>query len=410
MAVFTLITGAMATGPASAGAPAPGNAVTHWNTVAEEVFTPTQGTNPLAQSRTLAIMHAAIHDALNAIERRFRPYTEGLAAAPGASAGAAVAAASRDVLIALVPEQAALVEAHYERALNAVKNGASKTAGVSVGRASAAATLARRRGDGLDAAAQPLYVPRSGPGEYQFTAPFDFANLPGWGNVQPFVIDVTKHAVGGPQPVSGLEYARDLAHVKAIGAIRSSTRTPEQSEIARFWYEDSPLGWNRITNTVVRQRELDPWASARTFALVNFALADGFIAGFDAKYQFRFWRPVTAIRGAAEDGNPQTDADPSWEPFLITPPVPDYPSTHTVLGAAAAEVLIELFGDNMRFSATSLTLPGVTRDFRRFSDAARENGLSRVYAGIHFRHAVKDGHRQGRSVGQAVVTSLEPVP
>jgi membrane-associated phospholipid phosphatase len=154
---------------------------------------------------------------------------------------------------------------------------------------------------------------------------------------------------------------------------------------------------------------LDPWAAARAFALVNFAMADGFIAGFAAKYHFRFWRPVTAIHAAATDGNPLTDSDPMWQPYLTTPPVPDYPSTHTVLGAAAAAVLIELFGDTVRFSTTSLTLPGVTRHFEGFSAAARENGLSRVYAGIHFPHAVRDGHRQGQSVGRAVAEALEAV-
>ena len=409
LASLVLLACVTATGSVAAGTSS-GNAVTHWNANAEEVFKPTQGLNPLAQSRTLAIMHAAIHDVLNAIDPRFQPYTPGLAAAPGASADAAVAAAARDVLIALVPERAILIEAQYGESLSRVHGVASKAAGIAAGRASAAATLARRRADGLDAATQPLFVPRPGAGEYQFTAPFDFANLPGWGNLQPFVIDLKKHGVDGPLDLAGARYARDFEHVKAIGAMNSSTRTAEQSEIARFWYEDSPLGWNRIANTVVRQRELDLWSSARAFALVNFALADGFIAGFDAKYEFRFWRPVTAIRDAARDGNALTNADPSWEPFLITPPVPDYPSTHTVLGAAAAEVLIQLFGDNVRFSATSLTLPGVTRRYQRFSDAARENGLSRVYAGIHFQHAVKDGYRQGRSVGQTVAQSLESVP
>ncbi len=310
--------------------------------------------------------------------------------------------------VALVKRRLKVLEAGYERAFTSIPDGPSKAAGVAVGRASATATLLRRQRDGLDSATQPVYVPRPGPGEYQFTSPFDFANLPGWGRVQPFVIDLQDHLVDGPQRLSSAQYARDLAYVKAIGEIGSPTRTPDQSEIAQFWYEDSPLGWNRITNTVVRLRRLDPWSAARTFALVNFALADGFIAGFDAKYQFRFWRPVTAIHEGATDGNPLTEADPTWRPFLVTPPVPDYPSTHTVLGSAAAEVLIELFGDKMRYSATSLTLPGFTRHFKGFSAAARENGLSRVYAGIHFRHAVKDGHRQGRSIGRAVAESLEP--
>jgi membrane-associated phospholipid phosphatase len=252
-------------------------------------------------------------------------------------------------------------------------------------------------------------VPRPGPGEYQFTPPFNFAAQPGWERVKPFVIDLEDHALEGPQALSSVQYARDLAFIRSIGHIASTTRTREQSEIAQFWYEDSPLGWNRIANTAIRQRGLDLWSAARAFALVNFAMADGFIAGFEAKYRFRFWRPETAIREAATDGNPRTDADPTWQPFLITPPVPDYPSTHTVLGWAAAEVLIDILGDRLRYAADSLTLPGVTREFRGFSAAAQENGLSRLYAGIHFRYAVAEGRRQGRSIGRAVAEALEPV-
>jgi hypothetical protein len=386
-----------------------GNAVVHWNTIAGEAFAPSQGTNPMAQSRTLAILHAAIHDALNAIDRRYKPYTPGLPAAPKASADAAVAAAAREVLVALLPDQAALVETAYSQALMSVHDGAARTAGIATGQAAASAAMNRRQGDGADTATQPVYVPGSGPGEYRFTAPFDFAAQPGWGRVQPFVIDLKEHALDGPLALNSRRYARDLAEVRDIGHIASKTRTPEQSEIARFWYEDSPLGWNRIANTVVRQRRLDAWEAAHAFALLHFAMADGFIAGFDAKYRYRFWRPVTAIHGPAIAGDPLTQADPSWQPLLMTPPVPDYPSTHTVLGWAAAEVLIELFGDKLRYSTTSLTLPGVTRHYRGFSQAAQENGLSRLYAGIHFRHAVKDGRRQGRGVGQAVIEAFAPM-
>jgi hypothetical protein len=385
-----------------------GNAVTRWNAVATDAFAPTEGTNPMAQSRALAILHASIHDALNAIDARFVAYTPGLAASPGASTDAAVAAAAREVLVALVPDQRALVDAAYERALAALPDGPVKTAGLATGRAAAQATLLRRQADGFAAAAQPAYVPHPGTGEYRFTPPFDFAGLPGMGRVEPFVIDLAAHSVDGPQRPTSPEYARDLAYVKAIGGADSALRTPEQSEIAKFWYEDSPLGWNRIANTVVRERGLDEWSAARAFTLVNFALVDGFIAGFEAKYRFRFWRPVTAIHEAAADGNRRTEADATWQPLMTTPPVPDYPSTHTVLGWAAAEVLIALFGDDVRFDATSLTLPGVTRSFERVSAAAEENGLSRLYAGIHFEHAVKDGRRQGRSVGQAVAAALEP--
>ena len=385
------------------------NAVTHWNSVADAAFAPSQGTNPMAQSRTLSILHAAVHDALNAIDHRFQPYTPGLPATPHASIEAAVAAAAREVLVALLPDRAAFVEAAYDAALANVKDSPARTAGIALGQAAARATIVRRDGDGHETATQPVYVPRPGAGEYQFTPPFNFAAQPGWGNVTAFVIDIDEHAVEGPQRLSSLQYARDLADVKEIGEITSHTRTEEQSEIAQFWYEDSPLGWNRIANTAIRQRGLDAWAAARTLALVNFAMADGFIAGFEAKYRFRFWRPETAIRAAAIDGNPLTQPDPTWQPFLITPPVPDYPSTHTVLGWAAAEVLIDVLGDKMRYGVTSLTLPDVTRHYEGFSAAAEENGLSRIYAGIHFRHAVKDGRRQGRSIGRAVAEALAPV-
>jgi hypothetical protein len=260
-----------------------GNAVTHWNAIADAAFSPSQGTNPMAQSRTLAILHAAIHDAVNAIDQRFEPYTPGLTAAPRASVDAAVAAAARGVLVALLPEQASVVEAAYNGALAAIPDGSAKSAGISLGQTAAHATMKRREGDGSESATEPVYVLRPGPGEYQFTPPFNFAAQPGWGRVQPFIIDSRDHALEGPQPLSSPQHARDQAYVKAVGDINSASRTSEQSTIAQFWYEDSPLGWNRIANTVVRQRRLDVWDAARTFALVNFAMADGFIAGFESR-------------------------------------------------------------------------------------------------------------------------------
>lgn len=388
------------------GQPARANPVLHWNNVAAEAYKPTQGFVPLAQTRTFSIMHASIHDALNAIQRRYKPYTPGLQAAPRASADAAVAAAARQVLVQLIPDQAALVETAYVQALAGIRDGQAKTSGIATGQAAALATLARRQADGADQATQPVYVPQPGAGQYQFTAPFDFANLPGWGRVQPFAIHLSEHALPGPLPLNSRAYAHDFAQVKQIGRDTSTTRTAEQTEIAKFWYEDSPLAWNRIANTVATKRGVDAWEAARAFTLLNFAMADGFIAGFDAKYHFRTWRPITAIHAAAGDGNPQTEADAGWQPALLTPPVPDYPSTHTVLGWAAAEVLEDVFGHHVRFDTTSLTLPGATRRYRSFKQAAEENGLSRIYAGIHFEHAVRDGRRQGRSIGQAVSDAL----
>lgn len=385
------------------------NSVTWWNAVAIEALTPFEGTNPMAHSRTLAILQASVHDAVNAVNLRFEPYTPGLLRAPRASMNAAVAAASREVLLALLPDRASFVNEAYHRALAGVPDGPAENAGIYTGQAAARATLARRQDDGSERGSQPVYVPQQGPGEYQFTPPFNFAAQPGWGRVRPFIIDLKDHELEGPLPLSGMKYFRDLEYVKDIGHLASRTRTPEQSEIAKFWYEDSTLGWNRIANIALRARGADLFSAARVLALVNFAMADGFIAGFDAKYKFRFWRPETAIQQAGNDGNPRTEPDPAWRPFLTTPPVPDYPSTHTVLGWAAAEVLAETLGNGVKYTTTSLTLPGVSRSYRGFSKAAEENGVSRIYAGIHFGDAVKAGRRQGRSIGQVVAEALPPV-
>jgi hypothetical protein len=394
--------------------PAPsGNAVTQWSGVAMEVLPVSPGL--LADSRALAIVHASIHDAVNGVQRRYQPYTADLSS-PGASVEAAIASAARTSLQALAPGQEVKVEIAYHSALLAIPDGAAKTAGIELGQKAAAANLDRRLADGFDTATQPAYVSTGTPGDYDFTPPFDVPPLgpgalfPGWGRITPFAIDLMDHKLKGPLPLTSREYARDFEYLKSVGKSDSRTRTAEQTDIANFWFEFSPLGWNRIANTIVMQKRIDVWRSARIMALVNFAIADGYIAGFDAKYHFRFWRPVTAIRRAATDGNPATQADPSWLPLsapaFFTPPVPDYPSTHTVLGAAVAEVLIRNFGDNTRFSVISTTLPGAIREFSRFSDAAKENGMSRAYGGIHFLHAVRDGYAQGQGIGRAVSKQL----
>jgi membrane-associated phospholipid phosphatase len=416
---FLLLMICLCSGIAAAGgreqAPS-GNAVTQWSGVAMEVLPVSPGL--LADSRALAILHASIHDAVNGVERRYQPYTADLSS-PGASVDAAIASASRTVLQALAPGQEVKVEIAYHAALLAIPDGAAKTAGIALGQQAAAANLQRRSADGFDSATLPAYVPTGAPGDYDFTPPFDAPPLgpgalfPGWGRITPFAIELANHKLNGPLALTSREYTRDFEYLKSVGKSDSRTRTAEQTDIAYFWFEFSPLGWNRIANTVVMQKRLDVWRSARILALVNFAIADGYIAGFDAKYQYRFWRPVTAIRKAAGDGNPDTKPDVNWLPLsapaFFTPPVPDYPSTHTVLGAAAAEVLIRNFGDHTQFSVISTTLPGAIRTFKRFSDAARENGMSRVYGGIHFQHAVREGYVLGQGIGRVASGQLPAI-
>ena len=225
------------------------------------------------------------------------------------------------------------------------------------------------------------------------------AVLPGWGDVTPFVLRRSdQFEPKGPPRLSGPRYARDYNEVKEIGEQNSPTRTTEQTSIARFWFEGSPAGWSRIARVVADAQALDPWQRARLLALVDMAMADGFIAGFRAKYDFNFWRPVTAIRAGDTDDNDDTVADFSWITLLNTPAIPDYPSTHSVLGGAAAEVLRHFFhDDDIAFTTTSgVPFAGITRSFNSFSEAARENGESRIYAGIHFRSAVEDGIQSGQ--------------
>jgi hypothetical protein len=382
--------------------------------------------NPLHEARMYAAMHLAIHDALNAIHRRSRPYAFAVRRPlPGASPGAAVAAAGRDVLVALLeelpapfsdcaPAAVAGVETEYASALAAIAGGPAKGQGIQLGRAAAATILAVRTGDGADT---PLfdydYTQGSAPGEYRFTPGFSFAFAPGWANVRPFALrrGAQFHAAP-PYRVTSKRYAADFAEVKRLGGDGMTTpseRTADETEVAHFWVESAPLQWNRIARTVAEGEGLDPWEQARLFGLLNMALADGYVGSFETKYRYSYWRPVTAIHEAGTDGNPSTSADPTWTPLEPTPPIPDHDSAHSVEGGAAAEVLRRFFGtDRIPFETCSLSLaPGstctdpspVTRRYRSFSEAAAENGRSRILVGFHFRHAVEAGIEHGRKIG-----------
>jgi hypothetical protein len=404
--------------------PQSANVVVHWNRIAAEIFTSEPG--PLLDSRALCILHAAIHDALNNIDRRYEPYTSDRPYL-GASVEAAVARAARDVMVALAPSHRERIDREFTAAMSAVPDGPSKNAGLNLGDIAAHANLDRRSGDGLvpgpwppqtGPITQPVYVPTRAPGDYDFTPPFDapplgpVALFPGFGRLTPFAIDLERHRLKGPDPLKSTMYARDVNLVKSVGGLKSATRTPDQTATAFFWFEEQPI-WNQIARTVILERRLDPWDAARLLALMNFALTDSTVAAFEAKYHFRFWRPYTAIRRAAEDGNDYTEADPDWLPLLwptspdipptfFIPPIPDYPSVAAASSAAAAEVLTEVIGDHASFEASSPTLPVVTRRFRSFRHAALEAGLSRLFGGIHFLHAVADGFVQGKSVGREV--------
>jgi hypothetical protein len=365
--------------------------VVRWNRLATDAALAEQ-IDPLTESRVFAITHAAMHDALNAIDRRYEPYREGVAAAPGALPEAAVAAAAHAALIELMPARKADFDLQFAETLAQIQDKRAAAAGMRVGRQAAARLLALRRDDG---ASRPVAHPAgTKAGEYRPTPPdFTPALFAHWGKVQPFVLkSSSQFRPAAPLAPASARARAEIEEVRAIGGKTSALRSAEQSEISRYWYESSPQGWNRITRVVEASRGLDEWQSARLFALVNLAMAEGYIGGFEAKYHFNYWRPATAIR---ESG------DTSWLPDLDTPPVPDYPSTHTVLGAAAAAVLARFFDTDMvSFSMTSgAPYAGITRRFWSFSEAAQENGASRILAGIHFATAVRAGYVQGDLIG-----------
>jgi hypothetical protein len=379
------------------------DAVLEWNANAL-VGTAVGGT--VVESRTLAIVHIAMHDALNSIRPRYHTYAYGARNSNKASLDAALAAAAHDTLVArVVAAKVPGVEAAYAEALARIPDGQDKDDGIAAGRAAAAAILALRAAD------PPFdfgpYTPGPNPGDYQFTPGFTFAAGTKWGDQPLFSTSSSSlYAVAPPYVLTSADYAADYDEVKAIGQDTSTTRTAEETEIARFWYEDSPKGWNRIARTYIMERRLNGPKAARVLAGVHIAMADGFIAGFKAKYQYNFWRPVTAIPAGATDGNDATIPDATWSPLCVTPPIPDHPSTHSVLGAAAATVLTAHAGDDYRFSTTSGSLPGTSRSFSSFQAAADENANSRVLCGIHFRFATIEGLRQGRAIGAQTAALL----
>ncbi len=379
------------------------DAVTDWNVIALNNAA-VSGKNPIQQARVFAMTQAAVHDALNAIDRRYQPYAMDQQTDPNSSPAAAVAAAAHDVLVHELPTRLLALDAAYAASLSLIADGSSKTDGIAIGQQAAATIIALRSADGSSAIVP--YAPGFGLGVWQPTPPaFLPALQPGWGAVTPFTLrSGSQFRPDSPEllDLTSEQYTRDFNEVKALGSMNSTTRTAAQSQIAMFWYEPSPGGWNRIARIVSAQRGLDLWENARLFGLLNFAMSDGLVAGFDAKYTYNFWRPVTAIRAGDTDGNDQTLGDPAWTSFLVTPNMPDYPSTHSVLGAAAAEVLSGFFDDDdVSFTTTSGNpFSGITRSFTSFSQAAQENADSRVYAGLHFRTTCTDGLKLGRQVGR----------
>jgi hypothetical protein len=356
-------------------------------------------------------MHAAIYDAVNAIDRTHRPYLIHLSDVPrDASQEAAAAAAAHEVLVALYPAFKTTLDAQLQQSLAQIPDGNGKAEGILIGQSVADRILAARSNDGSNAPPIP-YVFGTAPGDYQSTPP-NFAPQPQfthWSHVTPFALERANQFRPGPPPaLTSDAYSDAFNQVKSLGIANSTTATADEALTGRFWNGAIQNYWNEIAQTLSLERGLTTAQNARLFALLNLSFADDVIAFYDAKYTYNFWRPVTAIRAAGPGINPETVADPNWFPEVgKTTPDPSYPGAHGVISASAAEVLISFFErDRADFNVTSEVLPGVERSFTSISAAAEEATLSRIFGGQHFRTDLTTGQRLGREVADFVVDNF----
>ena len=382
-------------------APVSGQPVIDWNQVLLAIVN-TPGAQPsnIQPTRNFAILHAAIYDAVNSIDRTREPYLISVRAPRGASESAAADAAAHTALVGLYPAQQSSLDTDYAAELAKVPDGPAKDKGVHLGQEVASDLLAIRANDGSSVIPSP-FVAGTNPGDYRPTPPnFPTPVFTTWGQVTPFVLDSGDQFRPAPPPaLTSNSYAAAINEVESLGSATSTARTAEQTQIGQFWNPPIQNFWNQIADTVASARHSDLPTTARLLATLNLSFADSAIAFYDAKYTYRLWRPVTAIRLADTDGNPNTVADPSWLPLAgNTAADPSYPGAHSTISAAGADVLASFYGDKQHFSLNSPALPGVTRSFSSFSAAADEAGLSRIYAGQHTRL----DHAAGLALGQHV--------
>jgi PAP2 superfamily len=375
--------------------------VTDWNSAALDAIRAGRTAPPIA-SRSLAILHVSIYDAVDDIARTHEPYLVQSAVAASASREAAASAAAHRALVDLFPASASSFDTLHAAILAAIPDGPDKIAGIVWGEFVAGQILVTRANDGSNAIVPP--PGGSGPGVWIPTPPaFLPYLLPQWGFVVPFAMSTSSQfRPAGPPSLDSQQYAADYNEVKELGAAVGSTRTEEQTEIALFWADgagtETPPGhWNSIAQIIAGDRGNTLEENARLFALLNIAMADAAICAWDAKYTFHFWRPITAINFEEPELN--------WSSLIVTPPFPDYVSGHSTFSGAAATVLPLFYGtEDLPFTTGSDSLPGVYRSFSTCLDAAEEAADSRLYGGIHFRSANEDGLQAGISIGELTAT------
>jgi PAP2 superfamily len=382
--------------------------VIEWNGNALRTIV-TAGSAPPVTARNLAIVHAAVFDAVNSIQGGYQPYKFKLVAPAGASADAAAIGAAYQVLVKLYPKQKATLDTYLSNSLATITDGQAETDGLNLGKAIGDSMLTLRSTDG--AGKTIVYTPETTPGKWRPTAPeFKSAALPQWKDLTCFtMVSASQFRPAAPPALTSRQYAKDINQVKALGRKKSKERTADQTESARFWADDAgisytpPGHWNQIVGRVAANASDTLLNNARAFALLNISLADAGVAAWDAKYTYSRWRPIDAVRNADIDGNRATQAQKGWQPLLNTPNHPDYVSGHSTFSGAAAQVLTQIYGKKFSFTANSVGLAGVERSYTSFDAAADEAGMSRVYGGIHTMSANEAGLASGRALGRYVV-------
>jgi hypothetical protein len=388
----------------AAPAAARADAVIDWNQHAMDALTappPGAAQAPPVAALHMAMVHGAVYDAVNAIDRHYQPYLVAPRARRWHSKDAAAATAAYRVLANIVPGQQARLDEWYAASLAALPPGRAKDGGIAVGDAAAAAMIAARTNDGRFGA--PGFPVGDGPGQWRPTPPSLVNDPNAWlAVVKPFLLrSAAQVRTDGPNPLSSRRYAKEFKEVKTLGSASTPTaRTPEQDALAAFWSQ-SPLAMlNPVFRTLSAEHRLGIAANARLMGMLYLTTADAAIGCWNDKAWWLFWRPITAIREAATDGNPATVADTEWLPLLATPPYPDHPSGFNCLTGSFTRTLRDFFGtDRMAFAVTN-TGSGVTRAYTRFSDVPAETIDARIYQGIHFRSADEQGAELGKDVAR----------
>ncbi len=390
----------------------PNEVILDWNEITYLAFGGKNYQHSLMASRINAMVHLAMHDAVNAVYPKYSTYAfKGKDA--GANPIAAAASAAHTVLVHEIQDKKSYLDSALGQTLLTIADGEAKTRGIELGKNAGHAIISDRANDGSEGNPVVPVSTTMAPGVYQAVPPYDFYFAPYWQNVKLFGIQKKDQFRSvPPPPLSSDAYANAFNEIKETGRLNSTSRTADQTSYAKFWYEFSEAGWNRVARIAAKNKKLGLMETARLFALVDMAMADAYIAGWDSKLHYNFWRPYTAIRNAGNDGNKLTTDDQQWQPEMPTPPIQDYPSTHSALGNAAASVLANELGDNTPFTMASPTaIPeGVTRSFSSLREAGRENADSRVRAGIHFRLACDAGLELGEKIGDWITkNSLKPL-